>query len=186
MALSGGTALLVPSLPTVPRAHEFALLSRGKSPLSFRRVFVTPAFLERLTVPPSMIPSLQAFLTQPPPPESDEQEEPFPRSRLHPAILRCGYCLFSTRTNPGGDGIENVSVVKSELMPGFSLKKTLGEPKEAAEKLLSTVIAPPDSGKCTASLCVMRHSITAKTRSCQQQQFSGDIFSSDEIFVWAF
>ncbi|CAM9092701.1 unnamed protein product [Pylaiella littoralis] len=47
----------------------------------------------------------------------------------------------------GGDGIENVSVVKSELMPGFSLKKTLGEPKEAAEKLLSTVIAPPDSGR---------------------------------------
>lgn len=44
--------------------------------------------------------------------------------------------------------MENVSLVKSELMPGFSLRKTLGEPKEAAEKLLSTVIAPPDSGKC--------------------------------------
>ncbi|CAN0532404.1 unnamed protein product, partial [Ectocarpus sp. 12 AP-2014] len=48
---------------------------------------------------------------------------------------------------PGGDGIENVSVVKSELMPGFSLKRTLGDPKEAAEKILSTVIAPPDSGR---------------------------------------
>ncbi|CAM9761315.1 unnamed protein product [Ectocarpus sp. 12 AP-2014] len=47
----------------------------------------------------------------------------------------------------GGDGIENVSVVKSELMPGFSLKRTLGDPKEAAEKILSTVIAPPDSGR---------------------------------------
>ncbi|CBN74878.1 conserved unknown protein [Ectocarpus siliculosus] len=47
----------------------------------------------------------------------------------------------------GGDGIENVSVVKSELMPGFSLKRTLGDPKEAAEKILSTVIAPPGSGR---------------------------------------
>ncbi|CAM9771798.1 unnamed protein product [Ectocarpus fasciculatus] len=47
----------------------------------------------------------------------------------------------------GGDGIENVSVVKSELMPGFSLRRTLGDPKEAAEKILSTVIAPPDSGR---------------------------------------
>lgn len=44
--------------------------------------------------------------------------------------------------------MENVSLVKSGLMPGFSLRGTLGEPREAAEKLLSTVIAPPDSGKC--------------------------------------
>ncbi|CAN0020439.1 unnamed protein product, partial [Hapterophycus canaliculatus] len=47
----------------------------------------------------------------------------------------------------GGNGVENVSLVKSELMAGFSLRRTLGQPKEAAEKLLSTVIAPPDSGK---------------------------------------
>eukprot|EP00752_Nemacystus_decipiens_P010935 g9718.t1 len=47
----------------------------------------------------------------------------------------------------GGDGIENVSLVKSQLMAGFSLKKTLGEPQEAAEKILSTVIAPPGSGR---------------------------------------
>ena len=47
----------------------------------------------------------------------------------------------------GGDGGENVSVVKSELMGGFSLTGTLGEPKQAAEKLLSTFIAPPESGE---------------------------------------
>lgn len=56
------------------------------------------------------------------------------------------FCLNLDPIFAGGDGIENVSVVKSELMAGFSLRKTLGEPKEAAEKLLSTVIAPPDSG----------------------------------------
>lgn len=54
--------------------------------------------------------------------------------------------MTSVPSFAGGDGVENVSLVKSELMAGFSLKKTLGEPKEAAEKLLSTVIAPPDSG----------------------------------------
>lgn len=39
-----------------------------------------------------------------------------------------------------------MSVVKSELMEGFSLKGTMGKPKEAAQKLLSTVIAPENSG----------------------------------------
>lgn len=48
----------------------------------------------------------------------------------------------------GGDGLENVSVVKSQVMEGFSLRGTLGGPREAAEKLLSTFIAPPDSGTC--------------------------------------
>ena len=36
-------------------------------------------------------------------------------------------------------------------MPGFSLEKTLGAPKEAAERLLANVIAAPGSGK-TATL----------------------------------
>lgn len=52
----------------------------------------------------------------------------------------------STVECAGGDGSENVSVVKSELMEGFSLKGTMGAPKEAAQKLLSTVIAPENSG----------------------------------------
>lgn len=46
-----------------------------------------------------------------------------------------------------GDGRENLSVIKSNVMPGFSLKGTLGEPKEAAERLLQNVIAAPGSGK---------------------------------------
>lgn len=47
----------------------------------------------------------------------------------------------------GGDGKENVSVIKSRLMPGFVMRDVLGEPREAADKLLRTVIAPPSSGK---------------------------------------
>ena len=46
-----------------------------------------------------------------------------------------------------GDSLENLSVVISRLMPGFTLKGTLSEPKEAAERLLSTTIAPESSGK---------------------------------------
>lgn len=45
------------------------------------------------------------------------------------------------------DGRENVSVIKSKVLPGFTLEGTLGTPTEAAERLLSTVIAPPQSGK---------------------------------------
>ncbi|CAM9645086.1 unnamed protein product [Chrysoparadoxa australica] len=47
----------------------------------------------------------------------------------------------------GGPERENVSVVKQALMPGFSLRGSLGDPWEAAEKLLNTAIAPPASGK---------------------------------------
>jgi len=45
------------------------------------------------------------------------------------------------------DGRENISLIKSKVMPGFTLRGTLGTPSDAAEKLLSTVIAPPTSGK---------------------------------------
>lgn len=48
---------------------------------------------------------------------------------------------------PGSDGRENVSVIKSTVMPGFSLEKVLGSPKDGAENLLANVIAPPSSGK---------------------------------------
>jgi len=47
----------------------------------------------------------------------------------------------------GGKGKENLSVVKSQVMPGFNIQRVLGTPAEAAEQLLSTVIAPPASGK---------------------------------------
>eukprot|EP00968_Pinguiococcus_pyrenoidosus_P008584 scaffold620_cov282-Pinguiococcus_pyrenoidosus.AAC.5 len=45
------------------------------------------------------------------------------------------------------DALENVSVIKQTLLPGFSLRGTLGEPEEAAQKLLDSSIAPPGSGK---------------------------------------
>jgi hypothetical protein len=48
---------------------------------------------------------------------------------------------------PQGNGKENLSVVKNSVMPGFSLKGTLGAPREAAQKLLDEAIAPPGSEK---------------------------------------
>eukprot|EP01041_Mallomonas_annulata_P013231 gene13231-27995_t len=48
---------------------------------------------------------------------------------------------------PGGNGKENLSVIKSQVMPGFSLQGTLGEPRDAAIFLLSNIIAPESSGK---------------------------------------
>ncbi|KAM3568615.1 hypothetical protein VYU27_009265 [Nannochloropsis oceanica] len=48
---------------------------------------------------------------------------------------------------PGGNREENLSLVKSTVMPGFTLEGTLGAPAAAAELLLSTAIAPPGSGK---------------------------------------
>jgi len=47
------------------------------------------------------------------------------------------------------DGRVNLSVVKSALMPGFTLRGTLGSPDNAAAVLLSTAISPPGSGKET-------------------------------------
>lgn len=50
-----------------------------------------------------------------------------------------------------GDFTENISVIKSKVKDGFTLSGTLGVPKEAAQKVLDTIIAPPGSGK-TATL----------------------------------
>ena len=50
-------------------------------------------------------------------------------------------------------------MVKSELMGGFSLAGTLGKPKEAAEKLLSTFIAPPESGGYCSLLLSTIHAV---------------------------
>jgi hypothetical protein len=41
----------------------------------------------------------------------------------------------------------NVSVIKTKVLPGFSMKGTLGDPKDAAEFLLRNSIAPASSGK---------------------------------------
>jgi len=50
------------------------------------------------------------------------------------------------KSRANGRGI-NLSVIKSSVMPGFTLGGTLGTPTDAATKLLATVIAPPGSGK---------------------------------------
>eukprot|EP00607_Mallomonas_marina_P010267 CAMPEP_0182423290 /NCGR_PEP_ID=MMETSP1167-20130531/9244_1 /TAXON_ID=2988 /ORGANISM="Mallomonas Sp, Strain CCMP3275" /LENGTH=298 /DNA_ID=CAMNT_0024602121 /DNA_START=159 /DNA_END=1055 /DNA_ORIENTATION=+ len=47
----------------------------------------------------------------------------------------------------GSNRGENLSVMKSQVMPGFSLQGTLGAPKEGAEFLLANTIAPANSGK---------------------------------------
>jgi hypothetical protein len=58
----------------------------------------------------------------------------------------------------GGDGRLNLSVIKNNVAPGFSLASTLGAPQAAAEYLLSRAIAPPGSGKET-------HLISASEKS---------------------
>ncbi len=45
-----------------------------------------------------------------------------------------------------------MSVVRSALLPGFSLRGTLGAPAAAAATLLATVIAPEGSGRRAALL----------------------------------
>jgi len=50
----------------------------------------------------------------------------------------------SARQKSGSLGrLENVSVIKSQLLPGFTLQGTLGTPTEAAEKLLLSAAPPP-------------------------------------------
>lgn len=79
------------------------------------------------------------------------------RERELPLALReRQQATFRVRPNAaygpmGSDGRDNVSVIKSSVMEGFSLKGTLGAPREAAERLLANVIAAPGSGK-TATL----------------------------------
>jgi len=53
------------------------------------------------------------------------------------------------------EGRENLSVIRSSVMIGFSLHGTLGEPAEAAERLLSSAIAPPGSGKLANSAVIV-------------------------------
>ena len=48
---------------------------------------------------------------------------------------------------PGSDGSTNVSVVSTQVLPGFSMQTTLGTPEYAAHYLLDTRIAPQGSGK---------------------------------------
>lgn len=43
--------------------------------------------------------------------------------------------------------INNISVIKSKVLPGFSLRETLGPPKDALAYLASQSLAPPGSGK---------------------------------------
>ena len=50
----------------------------------------------------------------------------------------------SARQKSGSLGrLENVSVIKSKLLPGFTLQGTLGTPTEAAEKLLKSAAPTP-------------------------------------------
>lgn len=58
--------------------------------------------------------------------------------------------LNAQGTSVNGD--TNVSVIVSKVPPGFSLRGTLGTPTSAAEKLLSTSLAPEGSGRVATLL----------------------------------
>lgn len=73
------------------------------------------------------------------------QELPISIRKKQEAIQKTG--PDSAYGPAGGNGRINLSVVKNMVMPGFTLEGTLGNPKEAAEKLLTTAIAPEGSGK---------------------------------------
>ena len=63
-----------------------------------------------------------------------------------------GQSLMESKTpsvafsNPLSKGKENLSVLKSQVMSGFTVDGTLGTPEEAAPKLME-IIAPASSGK---------------------------------------
>jgi hypothetical protein len=74
------------------------------------------------------------------------------RDRELPQALRerkrSQYGLPTAAFGPAqSDGRENVSVLKSKVVPGFTLHGTLGEPAQAAERLVLGSIAGPSSGK---------------------------------------
>lgn len=67
-------------------------------------------------------------------------------------------------------GDTNVSVIVTSGLRGFSLEKTLGEPKEAAEKLLRLSIAPEGSGRVATLLGAVKDN----TRQVYQFEFNVD------------
>jgi hypothetical protein len=67
-------------------------------------------------------------------------------------------------------GDTNVSVIVTTGLRGFTLRKTLGEPKEAAEKLLRLSIAPEGSGLVTSLLSAVED----KSREVYQFEFDVD------------
>ncbi|KAJ8601779.1 hypothetical protein CTAYLR_006836 [Chrysophaeum taylorii] len=66
------------------------------------------------------------------------------------ARQRRGVAAVAAFGPPRGTFEENVSVFRSSTEPGFSLRGTLGEPADAATRLLDAAIAPPSSGKVAA------------------------------------
>lgn len=60
---------------------------------------------------------------------------------------RAGPQLDAAFGPPGGDKTENVSVLRATLGRGINLIGMLGEPVQAAQRLLDSSIAPPGSGK---------------------------------------
>jgi PsbP len=67
-------------------------------------------------------------------------------------------------------GDTNVSVIVTSGLRGFSLRKTLGDPNEAAEKLLRLSIAPEDSGRVATLLSAVED----KPREVYQFEFNVD------------
>jgi len=76
--------------------------------------------------------------------------------------------LNSRGVSESGD--TNVSVIVTSGLRGFSLRKTLGEPTEAAEKLLRLSIAPEGSGRVATLLSAVED----PTRKVYQLEFNVD------------
>jgi hypothetical protein len=87
---------------------------------------------------------------------------------------------FGPAERSRGDGMENVSVVRSRLEPGFSLRGTLGEPVEAARALLANVIAAPGSGR-TAELLAAGQ----ETRGAREEHNGGLVYTLEYLLTRA-
>ena len=96
-----------------------------------------------------------------------------PRNRGSSATLPDSAYGPPGRLNQKGvseSGDTNVSVIVTSGLRGFSLKRTLGEPKEAAEKLLRLSIAPEGSGR----EAVLLSAIEDTSRNVYQFEFNVD------------
>lgn len=76
-----------------------------------------------------------------------------PSLRLNPRRIRSSEVPEPSAAfgPPGGIGEDNISVIVATIRDGFSLER-MGTPQEAAERFLSTTVAPEGSGKIAVLL----------------------------------
>jgi hypothetical protein len=88
-------------------------------------------------------------------------------------------------TKPDSYGRENLSILKSKVLPGFSIKGTLGSPEEAGPKLME-LIAPTSSNKKYTLLNIYEKSGMKPKYVVEYLIEKGDVFNQHCISVIAY